>query len=87
MRGQPVEALAECEAMQRDAETAQLLGASPTEAIELARAYWSQSTRTCLRRTSRRTAQLVAPLDEHLPDPPWTRGDYVRRHAARGRRG
>ncbi|HWA66183.1 MAG TPA: hypothetical protein VG899_07425 [Mycobacteriales bacterium] len=40
MRGQPVEALAECEAMQRDAETAQLLGATPQEGLELARAYW-----------------------------------------------
>lgn len=77
MRGQPVEALAECEAMQRDAETAQLLGASPTEAIELARAYWLQVYPLMSPTYQSSDCTAGGSLDEHLPDPPWSRGDYV----------
>jgi hypothetical protein len=77
MRGETNEATTECEAMQRDAETAQLLGATPQEGLALARAYWlidypnmpdSYRTDDC---------KLNGSLDEHLPDPPWTTGAYV----------
>ena len=40
MRGQLNEAAAECEAVQRDEVTAEMLGASPLQARELARDYW-----------------------------------------------
>lgn len=40
MRGQSTEDLAECEAVQRDAKTAELLGATPRQARELALTYW-----------------------------------------------
>jgi len=40
MRGELDEAIAECEAVQRDEQTAQLLGATPREARLLARLYW-----------------------------------------------
>lgn len=77
MRGQPVEALTECEAVQRDALTAQLLGASPLEAIELARAYWLRVYPDMPDAYRTGDCSPDGPLDEHLPDPPWSRGDYV----------
>ena len=40
MRGEVDEAVTECEAVQRDAVTALVLGADHTEALALARAYW-----------------------------------------------
>jgi hypothetical protein len=40
LRGEPNEEIAECEALQRDALTAQALGATVTEARSLARRYW-----------------------------------------------
>lgn len=40
MRGETAEAVAECEAVQRDARTARLLGATPAQAQQLARTYW-----------------------------------------------
>ena len=40
MRGETNEAVAECEAMQRDALTAAMLGATPRQAAGLARSYW-----------------------------------------------
>ena len=72
MAGTTNEADADCAAMQRDAWTARLLGASPAEALALARSYWrvvyphmpdDYVTGDC------------APgkrLDEHLPEAPWT---------------
>ncbi|HEX3900255.1 MAG TPA: hypothetical protein VHW74_13890 [Mycobacteriales bacterium] len=76
MRGQPVEALAECEAMQRDAETAQLLGATPQEGLALARDYWLVDYPNMPDNYRTGDCALNGKLDEHLPDPPWTRGDY-----------
>jgi hypothetical protein len=67
------EARAECEAVQRDAVTARLLGATAADAHRLARLYWAVDypgmpdgyrSRDCAPGTS---------WDEHLPDPPWTR--------------
>jgi hypothetical protein len=67
------EARAECEAVQRDAATARLLGASPADAHRLARLYWAVEYPR-MPETYRSSA--CAPggeWDEHLPDPPWTR--------------
>jgi hypothetical protein len=77
MRGQPVEALAECEAMQRDAETAQLLGATPQEGLDLAREYWITYYPNMPGNYRSDDCKLGGALDEQLPDPPWTRGDYI----------
>jgi len=77
MRGEMNEAVAECEAMQRDAETAQLLGATPQEGLALARAYWLQDYPNMPDNYRTSDCQLNGTLDERLPDPPWTRGDYV----------
>jgi hypothetical protein len=77
MRGQPDEAMAECEAMQRDAETAQLLGATPQEGLELARAYWLEDYPNMPDAYRSDDCRLNGALDEHLPDPPWTNGSYV----------
>jgi len=41
MAGERSEGRAECQAMQRDAHTAELLGADPAQARALARAYWT----------------------------------------------
>jgi len=40
MRGEPSEAATECQALQRNAQAAQLLGATPSQAAELSRRYW-----------------------------------------------
>jgi hypothetical protein len=77
MRGETNEAIAECEAMQRDAETAQLLGASPQEGLALARAYWLTDYPNMPGNYRTADCVLNGKLDERLPDPPWTRGDYV----------
>jgi hypothetical protein len=77
MRGQPVEFMAECEAMQRDAETAQLLGATPQEGLALARAYWLIDYPNMPDGYTSTDCAPGGALDEHLPDPPWTRGDYI----------
>ena len=71
MRGQPNEAMAECEAMQRDAVTARALGATPNEAINLARRYWLGFYP---RMPDPYVTSDCAPggsLDEHLPTAPW----------------
>jgi hypothetical protein len=73
MRGILDEAWAECAAVQRDAETAQLLGATPAEAHLLALRYWL--TVYPLMSDGYRTADCGPgrPLDEHLPTAPWVR--------------
>lgn len=40
MRGETSEAVAECQAVQRDQTTATLLGANPQQALRLAKRYW-----------------------------------------------
>ncbi|HVV76440.1 MAG TPA: hypothetical protein VHC43_10420 [Mycobacteriales bacterium] len=77
MRGQRDESLAECEAMQRDAETAQLLGATPGEGLALARAYWMQVYPDMPDNYRTEDCKAGGGLDEHLPDPPWATGSYV----------
>jgi hypothetical protein len=74
MAGTTNEAATDCEAMQRDAWTARLLGASPAEALALSRSYW----RTVYPRMPEDyVTGECAPgqrLDEHLPDAPWSSG-------------
>jgi hypothetical protein len=67
------EAKAECEAVQRDAETARLLGASARDARRLARLYWAVDYPTMPE--AYRSVDCVpgGPWDEHLPDAPWNR--------------
>lgn len=74
MRGQKNEALTECEAMQRDAQTAELLGATPTQARELASRYWQliyPSMPSDYRTPDCAPAGPAGPADERLPAPPW----------------
>jgi hypothetical protein len=65
------ESAAECEAMQRDARAAELLGADHADALRLAQAYW----RDVYPRMpdTYRSGDCVpgGPLDEHLSEPPW----------------
>jgi hypothetical protein len=77
MRGQTSEADAECEAMQRDAETAQLLGATAPEGLALAEAYWHDDYPRMP--DGYRTGDCApgGSLDEHLPDPPWADPGYI----------
>lgn len=71
MAGLTNEAEAECAAIQRDAQTARLLGADPFEALALAKTYW----RTLYPRLSEAyvtgDCRPEERLDEHLPDAPW----------------
>jgi len=74
MAGTTDEAVTECQAMQRDAWTARLLGASPEEALALVHSYWL----TVYPRMpdDYRTGECSpgGPLDEHLSDAPWGTG-------------
>jgi hypothetical protein len=71
MKGLKNEAEAECAAVQRDAETARLLGASPADAAHLARYYWLVVYPRMP--DDYRTGECApgARLDESLPDAPW----------------
>jgi hypothetical protein len=71
MAGTTDEARAECEAMQRDARAAQLLGADPAEARALAAAYWRDVYPTM--GDSYRTPDCApgGALDERLGEGPW----------------
>jgi hypothetical protein len=74
MAGTTNEAVTECQAMQRDAWTAKLLGASPAEALALAQRYWL--TVYPQMPDDYRTGECLpgGPLDEHLVDAPWAPG-------------
>jgi hypothetical protein len=71
MSGLTGESAADCAAVQRDAQTARLLGASPADAIALATRYWREVYP--LLPDEYRSAACIAggELDEHLPDAPW----------------
>ena len=72
MAGTTGEAEAECQAMQRDAWAARLLGATVEQAHRLARTYWLVVYPT-LNDTYRSAAcQPGGPLDEHLELAPWS---------------
>ena len=71
MRGLTSESEAECAAVQRDAQTAQLLGSSPADAVLLARRYWRE---VYPRMPAAYVTGACAPggaLDEHLAAAPW----------------
>jgi hypothetical protein len=72
MHGLTGEAQAECAAVQRDAETARLLGADEASARTLARRYWLEIYPRMP--DDYRSAQCGpgGSLDEHLPDAPWS---------------
>jgi hypothetical protein len=74
MAGTTNEAIADCAAMQRDAWTARLLGASPLEALELARDYWRVVYPRMPDDYVSGDCAPGKPLDEHLPEPPWGTG-------------
>lgn len=71
MRGERVEAIAECEAVQRDAITAQALGATPEQAMLLARRYWIAVYPRMPDGYVTPDCRPGGPLDEHLPTAPW----------------
>lgn len=72
MMGLTNEAQAECAAVQRDAQTARLLGADPFEAVELAQTYWTNVYPQMSEAYVSADCHPGGPLDEHLADPPWT---------------
>ena len=71
MHGITDEAQADCAAMQRDATTAQLLGATPTQALRLARTYWVSVYPNMPDGYRSGDCKPGGPLDEHLTSPPW----------------
>ena len=71
MAGVTVEAVAECEAMQRDARTARLLGADEQQATELATRYWREVYPRMPDDYRSADCRPGGALDERLPNPPW----------------
>jgi hypothetical protein len=71
MRGEKDETIAECEALQRDARTALLLGAAPRDAQRLARRYWVALYPRMSDDYRSSECRSGGTLDEHLPDAPW----------------
>jgi hypothetical protein len=71
MAGVTAEAVAECQAMQRDAETARLLGADERQAVVLAERYWREVYPRMPDDYRSSDCRPGGPLDERLPDPPW----------------
>ncbi|MGB8651524.1 MAG: hypothetical protein WCD35_12785, partial [Mycobacteriales bacterium] len=71
MRGQTNEALAECEAVQRDEITAHELGASVEQARRLARVYWLLVYPRMPEDYFSRDCRPGGPLDEGLASAPW----------------
>ena len=71
MKGLLSEDTAECAAVQRDEDTAQMLGATPGEARMLARLYWGTVYPDMP--DGYRTPRCApgGPLDEHLASAPW----------------
>ena len=67
------EARAECEAVQRDAATAMLLGASEADAHRLARLYWAVDYPGMPEGYRSSDCAPGGAWDEHLPDAPWSR--------------
>ena len=72
MRGETDEAVAECEAVQRDALTAELLGASPDAARALAARYWLTIYPLMPDAYRTRDCRAGGSLDEHLATAPWS---------------
>jgi hypothetical protein len=71
MKGITNEAQAECAAVQRDATTAELLGADEPAALALARAYWLTDYPRMPDSYRSTSCAPGGPWDEHLPQAPW----------------
>jgi len=71
MRGERSEEIAECEAVQRDALTAQGLGATPEQARALAVKYWTQVYPRMPDDYITGACSPGGTLDEHLVSAPW----------------
>jgi hypothetical protein len=71
MAGEKTEAVTECMAIQRNAATARLLGASPAAATALAERYWSQLYPRQRDEYRSRECRAAGALDERLDDAPW----------------
>ena len=70
MAGTTSESVTECQAMQRDAWAAALLGATPVEARDLARSYWQLVYPQMPDDYSTGQCAPGQPLDEHLTNAP-----------------
>lgn len=68
MRGATDEAVAECQAMQRDARTARDLGATPADAAALAAAYWRDDYPQMPDGYRSSACRPGGQMDEHLSD-------------------
>jgi hypothetical protein len=71
LSGRLAEAVAECAAVQRDAQTARLLGARPADAAELAAAYWRNIYPLMPDGYRSSECRPGGAMDERLPDAPW----------------
>ena len=58
--------------MQRDAQTAELLGADPDQALRLAQTYWREVYPRLSEDYLSPDCRPGGPLDEGLPDAPWS---------------
>jgi hypothetical protein len=72
MTGIANEARTECAAMQRDVRTAQALGATEAQGIELARFYWEQVYPQVPDEYWSNECAPGGELDESLPNAPWS---------------
>jgi hypothetical protein len=73
MRGATSEAVAECQAVQRDAQTARDLGASPADAAALAADYWRNDYPHMPDAYTSSDCRPGGAMDQHRPDG-WPRG-------------
>jgi hypothetical protein len=71
LAGRLSEAAAECAAVQRDAETARLLGSPAADAARLATAYWRDLYPLMPDNYRSSDCRPGGALDEHLADAPW----------------
>ena len=71
LAGLVAEAAAECAAVQRDAQTARLLGAAPADAAALAAAYWREVYPQLPEGYRSSDCRPGGPMDERRPDAPW----------------
>ena len=77
MAGLTGESGAECAAVQRDASTARLLGATPAQASTLAAAYWSEAYPRMPEDYRSAECRAGGAMDEHRPEAPWASPDPV----------
>jgi hypothetical protein len=74
LRGETDEAVAECQAVQRDATSASLLGATPEQARALARRYWQVVYPSMPDEYRSGECRPGGRLDEGLASAPWVAG-------------